>query len=70
MSEIQARWFAELIKGQLSLPDKAAMNENIKEELVRTCINLRMGLFKNQAGGDSSYLKVIEETVQIYLLLC
>lgn len=34
MSEIQARWFAELCKGRVKLPSKQAMETTIAEEKV------------------------------------
>ena len=36
MSEIQARWFGELCKGRVSLPNKWEMEHNIKQEKVIT----------------------------------
>lgn len=36
MSETQARWFAELIKGHCHLPIKSAMIENMKNEEIET----------------------------------
>ncbi|WAR28553.1 FMO5-like protein [Mya arenaria] len=34
MSEIQARWFAEMCKGQVQLPSKSEMEANIAEEKI------------------------------------
>lgn len=34
MSEIQARWFAEVCKGRLKLPSKQVMETTIAEEKV------------------------------------
>ena len=34
MSEIQARWWAELCRGTVKLPSKAEMKESISKELV------------------------------------
>lgn len=33
MSEIQARWFAELCRGRVTLPDRAAMEESIQSDV-------------------------------------
>ena len=35
MAEMQARWFAEMCKGRVTLPSKADMEENIAREKVR-----------------------------------
>lgn len=37
MSETQARWFAELCKGKVTLPDKHEMEEDIRKEKVIYC---------------------------------
>ena len=34
MSELQARWFAELCRGKVELPARTEMEENIKQEKV------------------------------------
>ncbi len=34
MSEIQARWFAELVSDNISLPGKAVMNRVIEKDIV------------------------------------
>jgi dimethylaniline monooxygenase (N-oxide forming) len=34
MSEIQARWFAEMCKGRVKLPEKTEMEESMEKEKV------------------------------------
>ncbi|XP_076098943.1 flavin-containing monooxygenase 5-like [Mytilus galloprovincialis] len=36
MSETQARWYAELIKGRVHLPNKSAMEDNMRAEEIAT----------------------------------
>lgn len=48
MSEIQARWWAELCRSHVKLPDKADMEQNIQDEMVILYCVLGVYLYKQE----------------------
>jgi hypothetical protein len=45
MSETQARWFAQVCKGSVGLPNRSEMVRDMEEEKVRFCFFYFMFLF-------------------------
>ena len=63
MSEVQARWFAELCKGKITLPNKHEMEEDISKENV--CFgNINYLIYSNKCPGALQFRSPINDILE------